>query len=488
MVTPVVSLSLAPSKVIAVHLTYRSRAAERGRVPAFPSYFLKPVSSIAASGDPVIRPQGCELLTFEGEIALVIGKRAHQIEQGDGWGHVGWVTAANDFGVYDLRYADSGSNVRSKGVDGFTPVGPELIAAEDISPTSLRLRTWVNGVIAQDACAGDEMIFDFGTLVADLARLMTLEVGDIILTGTPTGSTVVHPGDVVEVEVSTDDRTTGRLRSPIVESSYHLPQWGAMPRLDDDVRSAAFGVRPMTPVADPVEARFGTPTRDALHAVSTATLASLLRKRGLDGCMLDGLTSTRPSQHMVGFARTVSYLPLREDIFPAKAAGMNAQKRAVESIRPGDVLVIGARGEANAGTIGDILALRAQVRGAVGIVTDGALRDSEAIARLDIPTFATAHHPAVLGRHHVPWETDVAIACAGALVAPGDLVVGDADGVVVLPDSLVVEIAAAALEQEREERFIIERVADGASIDGLYPLSNDWRKAYEEWEEGEPDS
>jgi 5-oxopent-3-ene-1,2,5-tricarboxylate decarboxylase / 2-hydroxyhepta-2,4-diene-1,7-dioate isomerase len=496
MITPVAVATLAPSKVIAVHLTYRSRAAERGKTPAFPSYFLKPVSSIAASGDAVQRPQGCELLAFEGEIALVIGRRAHQIEASDGWSHVRWVTAANDFGVYDLRYADNGSNVRSKGVDGFTPIGPELIDATTIDPSALRLRTWVNGDIVQDACTGDELIFDFGTLVADLARLMTLEEGDVILTGTPTGSTVVQPGDLVEVEVSTPDRSTGRLRSPIVESSYVLPNWGAMPRADDDARSAAFGARGATADQvsesaapnDAVEARFGRATRDGLQTISTATIASQLRKRGLDGCMLDGVTSTKPESRMVGFARTVSYLPLREDLFPAKAAGLNAQKQAVESLRPGDVLVIGARGELNAGTIGDILALRAQIRGAVGIITDGALRDSAAIAALDIPTYSAAHHPAVLGRRHVPWQTDVGVACAGALVMPGDLLVGDADGVVVVPADQVVDIVAASLQQEREERFIAEQVTAGQSIDGLYPLNDNWRSTYERWNERDPDA
>ena len=497
MIMPVAVTTLAPSKVIAVHLTYRSRAAERGKTPAFPSYFFKPVSSIAASGDPVQRPQGCELLAFEGEIALVIGRRAHQIESADGWSYVRWVTAANDFGVYDLRYADNGSNVRSKGIDGFTPLGPELIDATAIDPSALRLRTWVNGDIVQDACAGEELIFDFGTLVADLARLMTLEEGDVILTGTPTGSTVVQPGDLVEVEVSAAGASTGRLRSPIVESSYALPEWGAMPRVDDDARAAAFGARGATSDAvpnsstestDPIEARFGRATRDGLQTVSTATLASQLRKRGLDGCMLDGVSSSRPDQRMVGFARTVSYLPLREDLFAAKAAGLNAQKQAVESIRPGDVLVIGARGELNAGTIGDILALRAQIRGAVGIITDGAVRDSATVAALAIPTYSASHHPAVLGRRHVPWQTDVAVACAGALVEPGDLMVGDADGVVVLPADQVVDIVAASLAQEREERFITEQVTAGESIDGLYPLNDTWRRTYERWNERDPDA
>jgi regulator of RNase E activity RraA/2-keto-4-pentenoate hydratase/2-oxohepta-3-ene-1,7-dioic acid hydratase in catechol pathway len=478
----------SPSKVIAMHLGYRSRAAERGRTPSYPSYFLKPPSSLAASGDAVVRPQGCELLAFEGEIALVIGERTHQIDPADGWSRVGWVTAANDFGAYDLRYADAGSNLRSKGADGFTPLGPELIPAAEIDPADLRLRTWVNGQLVQDAATREELLFDFGTIVADLARLMTLEPGDVVLTGTPTGSTVVAPGDVVEVEVTAGERSSGRLRSPVVESSTPLASWGAMPRRDDATAEAAFGASWPGPDGDPVEHRYGAATRDALHTVSTATLASQLRKRGLDGCMLDGVTTSRPDRRLVGFARTVSYLPHREDLLAARSAGMNAQKRAVESLRPGEVLVISARGEPNAGTIGDILVLRAMMRGAAGIVTDGAVRDSAAIAALDIPTYSVAHHPGVLGRHHVPWETDVAVACAGALVMPGDLLVGDADGVVVLPDQLVVEIVAAALEQEREERFVVERVRAGSSIVGLYPLDEDGRRQYEAWKESEAES
>ena len=107
-----------PSKIVAVHLNYLSRAKERGRVPSEGSYFLKPPSSLAGTGDPIVRPAGCELLGFEGEIALVIGSRARRVAPEDGWSHVRWVTAANDAGVYDLRYADRGSDLRSKGADG----------------------------------------------------------------------------------------------------------------------------------------------------------------------------------------------------------------------------------------------------------------------------------------------------------------------------------------------------------------------------------
>jgi 2-keto-4-pentenoate hydratase/2-oxohepta-3-ene-1,7-dioic acid hydratase in catechol pathway len=134
-------LPAVPSKIIAVHLNDRSRAAQRGRVPEFPSYFLKPPSSLAGPGDQVVRPAGCELLAFEGEIALVIGERTRGVSPEQGWRRVRWVTVANDLGVYDLRYADRGSNLRSKGADGFTPVGPELVDARELDPAALRLRT-----------------------------------------------------------------------------------------------------------------------------------------------------------------------------------------------------------------------------------------------------------------------------------------------------------------------------------------------------------
>jgi hypothetical protein len=147
----------------------------------------------------------------------------------DAWRHARWVTAANDFGVYDLRYADNGSNVRSKGIDGFTPLGAVLLDARAVDPERIRLRTWVNGKLAQDAVSGDNLLFSFADIVADISRLTTLEPGDVILTGTPTGSSVVKPGDVVEVEVSSarpgeepGSLSTGRLRTPVQEAGYDL--------------------------------------------------------------------------------------------------------------------------------------------------------------------------------------------------------------------------------------------------------------------------
>jgi len=471
-----------PSKIIAVHVSYRSRAMERGALPAWPSYFLKPPSTLAADGDPVRRPPGCELLAFEGEVALVIGTRATRVSPADAWSHVRWVTAANDFGVYDLRYADRGGNVRSKGIDGFTPLGPALLDARAVDPERVTLRTWVNGELAQDAVSGDDLLFSFADIVADASRLTTLEPGDVILTGTPTGSTVVRPGDLVEVEVSAVAASTGRLRSPIAEADYELGPPGAMPNADDAQREAAHGSGGAPGPADP--------PADLLAAVSqasTATLASQLRKRGFNHVTLDRLQTTRPSRKMAGFARTLRYVPFREDLFAQYGStvgrtGLNAQKRAVEQVRPGEVLVIEARGDPTAGTVGDLLALRAQVRGATGIVTDGAIRDSETLRnQLAIPVYYAAAHPAVLGRRHVPWEVNVAVACAGVTVMPGDIIVGDGDGVIVVPAHLAMEVARDAAEQERQEEFAAAMIAKGESVDGLYPLGKRWRAAYEGW-------
>jgi regulator of RNase E activity RraA len=389
------------------------------------------------------------------------------------------VTAANDFGVYDLRYADKGANVRSKGIDGYTPLGPELLDARTVDPEAVRLRTWVNGELRQDAVSGEDLLFSLADIVADITRLTTLEPGDVILTGTPTGSTVVVPGDLVEVEVTAGGQSSGRLTSPVTEAGYQLAAPGALPRADDAQRAAAHGNRPHD-----AERSRGDSPRDvlaAIGAVSTATLASQLKKRGYDSVVLDRLQISRPELKMAGFARTVRYVPYREDLFRAHGGGFNAQKQAVEQVRDGEILAIEARGDPTAGTVGDILALRAQLRGARGIVTDGAIRDSQALRDLDIPVYYGATNPAVLGRRHVPWETNVTVACAGVTIQPGDILAGDADGVVLIPRGVAREVAADAAEQERQEQFIAKQVANGESVDGLYPVGPRWRPVYEAW-------
>lgn len=241
------ALPARPGKIVAIHVSYASRADQRGRRPAHPSYFFKPSSSVAASGGTIERPAGTELLAFEGEIALVVGTAARRVLLADAWDHVAWVTAANDFGLYDLRALDRGSNVRSKGGDGFTPIGPHLLDARAVHPGALRLRTWVNGELRQDDTTAG-LLFSFAQLVADLSQHLTLEPGDVVLTGTPAGSSVVVPGDVVEVEVDAPDApgapTSGRLVTTVVPGSRPFDaELGALPAVDDAQRAEAWGSR-----------------------------------------------------------------------------------------------------------------------------------------------------------------------------------------------------------------------------------------------------
>ncbi|MEC5178860.1 fumarylacetoacetate hydrolase family protein [Arthrobacter sp. CG_A4] len=478
----------AAGKVIAVHINYPSRAAQRGRTPEQPSYFLKPSSSLSRSGGTVERPDGCELLAFEGEVALVIGTRARRVSPADAWAHVGSITAANDLGVYDLRYADKGSNLRSKGGDGFTPVGPALLSARDVDPAGLRIRTWLNGKPVQDDTT-DTLLFPFARLVADLSQLLTLEPGDIILTGTPAGASVAQPGDVMEVEVDApaSGLSTGKLSTTVVQGTVPLANYGAGPRTDETQRAEAYGTpAPEETATAPAPVLATVPVltpglKAKLESVGTATLSSQLRKRGLNNVSIDGLQSTRPDRKVVGVARTLRYVPNREDLFKAHGGGFNAQKRAIDSLRDGEILVMEARGEKGTGTVGDILALRAEVNGAVAIITDGGVRDVTAVGALAMPTYFANAHPAVLGRRHIPWDVDLTISCGGATVQPGDIIVGDADGLLVIPPALAEELADDSLVQEAEESYIAEMVAAGHSVDGLYPMNAQWQEKFRRW-------
>lgn len=511
----------AVGKVLAVHLSYASRAAQRGRTPAYPSYFIKATSSLALTGGTVERPAGTELLQFEGEIALVIGREARRVTPGEGWGHVGWITAANDLGLQDIKYADKGSNVRSKSGDGFTPLGPVLLPAAALDPDALRIVTTLNGAVVQDATT-TELLFPFGQIVADLSQQMTLHPGDVILTGTPAGATVFGPGDVVTVEVSTaqgptaggaaagdvaSERVGDAARQGAVSTVGTGPSTGAL--VTTAVQGAAgfgdFGQGPQPSVADRIDA-YGDeetaraagvvvqengdePPADAdpltpqvraqLEVAAIATLSTSIKKAGVASCTIDGLGATKGRRRVIGRARTLRYVPLREDLFKAVGSGFNAQKRIIDDLHPGDVLVMEARGETGAATMGDILVTRAQVLGAAGIVSDGAVRDLSAVEDIDLPVFHAGAHPSVLGRKHVPWDTDVTVACGGATVQPGDIIVADADGIVVIPPGIVAQVAADAAAAEAQDAWVLDRVKEGHSVDGLFPPSGEWRERFE---------
>lgn len=485
-----------PGKIIAVHLNYPSRMEQRGRAPQFPSYFFKPASSIGLTGGTIERPAGTELLAFEGEIALVIGKPARWVSPEDGWSYVSHVTAANDFGLYDLRAADKGSNVRNKAGDGFTPLGPEAISTEGIGQGDWRVRTWVNGELAQNDTS-DTLKFPFGQLVADLSQHFTLEPGDVILTGTPAGSSVVLPGDVVEVEVDAPAApgapTSGRLVTTVTQGTTAFGDFGNTPKIDDAQRIEAWGdeaehaAAVAAGKASPLDsanaaAAQGPLTdeiRELLSGVAVATVSAALRKRGYVDIFIDGVHPNHEGDSILGTAKTLRMIPFRPDLFKAHGGGFNAQKRAFDTVNEGEVIVVEARGIPSTGTVGDVLALRAQVRGAVGIVTDGGVRDFAAVTEFDIPVFSQGAHPSVLGRRHVPWETDVTIACGGAAVQPGDVIMGDRDGVIVIPPFLLEEVAREAAAQEAADAWVADRVAEGHPVDGLFPMNAEWRARYE---------
>ena len=482
-----------PGKVIAVHVAYESRAAQRGKRPAQPSYFLKAASSVAASGQTIERPAGTSLLAFEGEVAIVIGTAARNIAEADAWSYVAGVTASNDFGLYDMKTPDKGSNVRSKSRDGYTPLGPELIPAAEAAPDSLRLRTWVNGEVVQDdGTRADQLIFTLPRIVADLSQHLTLEPGDVILTGTPAGSSVVAPGDTVEVEVTAasangNELSSGRLSTTVVEGPGDFDEsLGSVPAVNEALTVDAWGSReaaglaPESNADDSAATGLGDDLIAKLTEAPTAGLSAQLRARGLNNVVIEGVAPLKPGSKIVGTAKTLRFVPNREDLFKSHGGGYNAQKQAFDSIRPGEVVVIEARGESGSGTLGDILALRAKSLGATGVITDGGVRDSAEVAGI-LPVFATAKNPAVLGRRHVPWESDVAVACGNATVLPGDVIVADDDGAIVIPRDLTEEVVDAALAKEIEDGWVAEQVGAGNPIEGLFPPKGEWKAKFDEW-------
>lgn len=225
-----------PTKIIATHLTYRSRVEEfMTRLPPAPTYFHKPTTSLNAHMGDVVRPRRCKYLNFEGEIAIVIGRRTFDISPSEAAAHIAGYTIANDFGLHDFRDTDAGSMLRVKGSDTLCPLGPGLITEWDFRDKAIR--TLVNGEVRQSAST-EEMEWDMHYLVADLARTITLLPGDVILSGTPAGSRPVEPGDVVTVEVE----GLGALTNTIVESSVAVrDDVGAQPSDSEEVISTALG-------------------------------------------------------------------------------------------------------------------------------------------------------------------------------------------------------------------------------------------------------
>ena len=222
--------------------------------------------------------------------------------------------------------------------------------------------------------------------------------------------------------------------------------------------------------------------REALKSVSTATLTTVLFKRGLRNVFVQNVFLLNPqAPRMVGEAFTLRYIPAREDIdqLGAFEGRGHPQREAIEACPPGRVLVMDARRDASAATGGDILMTRLMVRGGAGVVTDGGLRDSPTIEKLSWPAYCGARSaPLNLVRHHAV-ESQVPIGCGGVAVYPGDVMVGDAEGVVVIPATMAEEVAKEAAAQTEFEDWVEARVKEGRSIFGLYPPNADTKAEFE---------
>lgn len=233
---------------------------------------------------------------------------------------------------------------------------------------------------------------------------------------------------------------------------------------------------------DPLDLEPGI--RDQLQRIGTAPLASQLLKRGLRNVFIPGVAPVNPLHaRMVGPAYTLRFIPMREDLANAASVAnpANPQRAAIEQTPAGHVLVIATGGELGSGCLGDILAARLSQRGAAGVVSDGAVRDSRELSEIAMPIFCAAFAAPPSFARMMAADAGRPIGCGGVAVFPGDIVVADDDGVVVIARHLAAEVASDGLEQERLERFVRRRVDRGASIVGLYPPNEAALAAYRRW-------
>lgn len=227
-------------------------------------------------------------------------------------------------------------------------------------------------------------------------------------------------------------------------------------------------------------------TLDLLRQASTATITTQLFQRGLRNVFMNGLAPLNPDHcRFAGEAMTLRNIPMREDLDTVEIFRDpdNPQRKAVEMVGDGQVLVQDCRGDTRAASGGNILVTRMRVRGAVAMVTDGSVRDSQEIANQAFPVFSKGRSATLnLAAHHAV-DINVPIACAGVPVYPGDIIVGDEEGVVVIPRHLADEIAEPAAEQEVLERFVLEKVEAGSALPGVYPPNDDTLTEYARWRE-----
>lgn len=219
---------------------------------------------------------------------------------------------------------------------------------------------------------------------------------------------------------------------------------------------------------------------EAYESITTATITTILLKKGLRNVALRGPKPARSWSRLVGPAFTLRFVPAREDLAtPASWASPTSTRAAIEEMPEGAIAVADAMGVQDAGIFGDILCARMQQRGVTALVTDGVLRDHEGVENSGLPVWCSgfAAPPSVAGLTFVGWQQP--IACGGVAVFPDDLMVCDRDGAVVVPKDLVAEVAELGVEQERQEAWIMKEVQNGARLPGLYPMNEENRARYE---------
>jgi regulator of RNase E activity RraA len=220
-------------------------------------------------------------------------------------------------------------------------------------------------------------------------------------------------------------------------------------------------------------------TREALLRVGTSTLTGILSRRGLRNMFLQDVWPIRPDlPRMVGLAFTMRFVPFRQD----RTVRGSLQQKAMEECPPGHVLVVDARGDARAASAGDLFVGRLRARGCAGIVTDGGLRDTEGVAKTGLPAYHRRPSSPPSGIVHQPIDLGLPIACGGVAVYPGDVLVGDCDGVVVIPPDIVDAVAEEALASTLYDEFAEEEIARRRSLIGLFPAAGDEAKRdFEAW-------
>jgi 5-oxopent-3-ene-1,2,5-tricarboxylate decarboxylase / 2-hydroxyhepta-2,4-diene-1,7-dioate isomerase len=223
---------------------------------------------------------------------------------------------------------------------------------------------------------------------------------------------------------------------------------------------------------------------ETLRGICLATLIQHVQRLGVHRTFMTGITARTTTERFAGRARTLRCLPTRADAAKAlapRSGGQTIHFQAYEHTSAGEVLVIDARGELEAAVGGDLLVARLQARGAAALVTDGAIRDLPGVREVGFPVYTRGVQAATFGENHIAVDINVPVQCAGVLVRPGDILVGDEEGVLVIPTELAAQVAEAAAENELLDRFLLQKIQGGEPLAEAFPPRERVRAEFEVW-------